>query len=157
MEDIQITEEGLVNLSLTNEEFQNLKRLLSRKSGGVKGPRVHREGNKIIIDTGLDEWATFNKGTPQEVHAYRVYQRAEKHQFNENGELIPESVVPALMVVETVEGDYRYMNGEPVNKIEDIDIIPNGESREKVLLWFRKKYEEKKWGKEGESEEVATS
>jgi len=142
MDEIETKEEdGLVTMRFTAEEANRLKSLLSRRDNAVRRPRIHREGNQIIIDTGLDEFCTFNKGTPQEVHALRIYQRAESHEINENREVF--NIIPAVTVVERVEGGYCYMDGKDVNKREDLDILPK-EWRQDAIDWFNARESGKK-------------
>ena len=138
MEDEIEEEDGLVTIKVSPEEAKRLRSLLARKDNLVKKPRVHREGNRIVIDTGLDEYCTFNKGTPQEIHAEMIFTRAQSHDINANNEVV--NIVSALTVVQRVEGGFCYMSGKPVNKLEDLEIIPKGPLRQAAIDWFNAKY-----------------
>ncbi len=147
---METTEDGLVTLQFTPDEARKLKSFLSRKASGIQKPRIVRQGNRIIIDTGLDEVCTLNKSTPgKEIHALRVYQRAGKKIVNELGEVTDE--IPAVTVVERIEGGFCYMDGSPVNVRADLDIVPK-EWRQDALDWFEKQY-----GKEAPGEREASA
>ncbi len=138
MEEITMesTDDGLVNFRMTPGEAKKLRSFLDRKSNGVQKPRITREGNKIIIDTGLDEYCIFNKDTPQEIHVKSVYQKAG-YPVIENGEAVGH--VPAITVIERIEGGFCYMDGSPVRNREDLSIIPKVH-RQAALDWFDAKY-----------------
>jgi hypothetical protein len=126
-----------VLVRLKPEEAKRLRTFLNRKSSGIQRPHIMREGNRIIIDTGLDEHCTFNKGLPNEIHALRIYQRAMKFDVDELGQRI--NIVPAVSIIERIEGGFCYMDGKVVSRREDLDIIPKTH-RDAAYTWFDKKY-----------------
>lgn len=137
MEELEIRDDGKVIFEMTPEESKRLRAFLDRKASGVQKPRVYRKGNQIIMDTGLDDGCIFNKGTPQEIHAFRIYQRAGSHDIDEAGRAV--NPVASITIVETVSGDYVYMDSKPVCKKSDLEIIPQQHLR-KAIDWYDAKY-----------------
>lgn len=129
-------ESGLVTFRMSVEEAKRLRSILSRKASGIQKPRVTRVGNKIIIDTGLDDVCTFNHG-PNEIHVAAVFQKAGKKIFNEVGEVADS--IPAVFIIERAEGGFCYADGKPVDKRDDLLIIPK-QHLDAALSWFDAKY-----------------
>jgi hypothetical protein len=143
MREIDIRQdEGKVTFEMTPDEARRLRAFLDRKASGVQKPKMIRSGNKLILDTGLDDGCILGKGTKQEIHALRIHQRAGSHQVDAAGEVIPESVIPALTIVETTSGNYVYLNNEFVNNRKDLEIIAK-QHRGQAYRWFDSRYGKK--------------
>jgi len=153
---METKEDGKITLELSPEDAKRLTSLLARGKSGVQRPRVQRIGNQIVIDTGLDSCATINHG-PHEVHALRIYQRAGSHSINGAGEVDPQSVVPAISIIERIEENHParfcYFDGSPVERKSDLEIIPPVH-RAAALKWFSEKYGDKTEIDEAEPQEV---
>lgn len=137
MQEIETREDGRLTIELSPEEARKLKSILGQRANALQKPRVHREGNRIIIETGLDDYAIMGKGTPEEVHPVRVYQKAGSHSTNEFGEAT--DVIPAITVIEKREGGYCHWDASPVTVRDELLIIPK-EHRQAALDWFDSKH-----------------